>query len=93
MPGTKEAIRRLQMLLHEHCRTPEARAEAIRAVRDVGMTVTGEGSATLSARMPEAEFEELFSEFSGGGETLGVPDKLKPFVSSISVAPKHLSFE
>lgn len=93
MPGTKQPIRRLQILLHEHCRTGQARAEAIRAAHEIGMTVSGEGSASLSARMPEAEFEELFSEFSGGGETLAVPDKLKPFVSSISVAPKHLSFE
>lgn len=93
MLGTGQHIRRLQILLHEHCRTGDARAAAKRAAHDVGMAVSGEGSATLSARISETDFEELFSELSGGGETLAVPDRLKPFVSSISVAPDHLSFD
>ncbi len=55
------------------------------------MTLSGEGVATLSVRMPNTEFEKLFSP-SAEGE-LAVPEKLKPFVASISEAPEHLSFE
>lgn len=81
----------LQILLHENCRTDGLRAAAIHAVKQVGMTLSGEGVATLSVRMPNTEFENLFSP-SAEGE-LAVPEKLKPFVASISEAPEHLSFE
>jgi hypothetical protein len=83
--------RRLQILLHENCRTDDLRAAAIHAAEQAGMTLSGEGVATLSVRMPNTEFEKLFSP-SAEGE-LAVPEKLKPFVASISEAPEHLSFE
>ncbi|RVM04189.1 hypothetical protein [Sinorhizobium meliloti] len=89
----KRQVRRLQILLHEHCRSRESRAAAKVVVHELGMTISGEGKASLSVRMSEADFKELFSELSGGGDTLAVPDKLKPFVSSISEAPEHLSFD
>ncbi|WP_105403196.1 hypothetical protein [Neorhizobium sp. T7_12] len=83
--------KRLQVLLHETCRTDDARAAAIHAATQAGMTLSGEGVATLSVRMPNSEFEKLFSS-SPEGE-LTVPEQLKPFVESISEAPEHLSFE
>lgn len=85
--------RRLQILLHESCRTDDARAEAKRATEQIGMTVSGEGTATLSARISNSEFEKLFPNQSGGKVELDVPDKLKAYVASISEAPEHFSFD
>lgn len=88
-----QPIRRLQITLHDNCRTNEARAMAKRVAEEVGMTLSGEGSATLSVRMPDAEFKKLFSNPSDDKDTLEVPEKLKPFVSSITEAPKHIQFK
>ena len=86
-------VRRLQLLLREPCRTDSAREAAKRAAQELGMQISGEGHATLSARMPDAAFQQLFSSPSGTGGTLAVPHSLEPFVSSISEAPEHLSFD
>lgn len=93
MSGGNDPIRRLQLVLHDSCRTDVTRAAAKRAAQQAGMELSGEGHATLSARMSDAEFKKLFSDASGAGGALAVPEQLKPFVASISEAPEHLSFE
>ncbi len=93
MAGESHPVRRLQLKLRETCCTDDAREEAKRAAQEIGMQLSGEGLATLSARIPDARFRELFSCPSGAADTLPVPERLKPFVSSISEAPEHLSFE
>ncbi|EUC12810.1 UNVERIFIED_ORG: hypothetical protein BDU10_4167 [Burkholderia sp. CF145] len=86
-------VRRLQLLLHDPCRTDAAREAARLAAEQLGMQISGEGYATLSARMPDDAFRQLFSCSSGPSGTLAVPGSLQPYVSSISEAPQHLSFE
>ncbi|MCW2240551.1 hypothetical protein [Azospirillum canadense] len=93
MTGRTRPIRRIQLLLHDACRTDEARAEVKRVAQDIGMNLSGEGHATLSARMPDAEFKKLFPNPSGTDNALAVPEKLKPYIASISEAPEHLSFK
>ncbi|CAN7678953.1 hypothetical protein LJR231_005452 [Phyllobacterium sp. LjRoot231] len=93
MADETHPIRRLQLMLRDTCCTDDARAEAKRAAQEAGMKVSGEGNASLSARMSDAEFRKLFPAPSGSGDTLAVPERLKPFVESISEAPEHLSFE
>lgn len=80
-------------MLHDSCRSNEARAAAKRVAEEVGMTLSGEGSATLSVRISDAEFKKLFSNPSDSKDTLEVPEKLKPFVLSITEAPEHMSFK
>ncbi|MBN3756642.1 hypothetical protein G3N95_27150 [Paraburkholderia sp. Tr-20389] len=86
-------VRRLQLLLHDPCRNDAAREAAKRAAEQLGMQISGEGHATLSARMPDAAFRALFSCSSDTGGTLAVPGSLEPYVASISEAPQHLSFD
>lgn len=83
--------RRLQLLLHDNFTNEEGVREAKRIVEEVGMKVSGQGAATLSARISDGDFKKLFAEASGD-QPLAVPPRLKPFVSSISEAPAHLSF-
>ena len=93
MAGEVHLIRRLQLMLHDTCRNDDARLEAKRAAQEVGMQISSDGYATLSARMSDADFKALFSDSFDAGDSLAVPERLKPFVASISEAPKHLSFE
>jgi hypothetical protein len=89
-PETRH-VRRLQLLLHDTCRTSEAREAAKHAAHELGLQLSGEGAASLSARVPDAEFRKLFC--GAAADALTVPDPLKPYVSSICEAPEHLSFE
>src|SRR5690349_6782493 len=93
MADEKPVVRRLQLLLHKDYRTDKGRAEARRAAEAAGFFLTGEGHATLSARLSEDQFAEFFKEKSGKGEELAVPEPLKPLISSISEAPDHLPFD
>ncbi|MBP0589671.1 hypothetical protein J8I87_08060 [Paraburkholderia sp. LEh10] len=93
MTNDTRPVRRLQLLLRDACRTEPARQAAKCAAEALGMQISGEGLATLSARMPDAEFRRLFSCLSGTDGTLAVPGSLYPYVSSISEAPEHLSFD
>ncbi len=88
-------IHRLQLMLAGPCLADDAdaREELKRAVRELGMTVSGEGAASLSARIPDTDFQKLFSTASSTADSLPVPDKLKPHVSSICEAPRHISFK
>ncbi|ALP64823.1 MULTISPECIES: hypothetical protein [Paraburkholderia] len=86
-------VHRLQLLLRDPCRTDAARAAARLAAEQLGMQISGEGHATLSARMPDDAFRQLFSGSSGTSGTLAVPRSLQPYVASISEAPQHLSFD
>jgi hypothetical protein len=85
-------VRRLQLMLRGTCCTDNARENAKHTAQKMGMDLSGEGHATLSARMSDAEFRTRFSDTSGAVGALPVPEQLKPFVSSISEAPEHLSF-
>jgi hypothetical protein len=89
---------KLQLLLHPHQRTPDGIASAKRLSSSLGIHPTAEGAATISAEVDEDTFQSLFKtppEGSSSGtsatkESLAVPDELKDYVQSISVAPHHL---
>jgi hypothetical protein len=95
MTGEAPRIHRLQLMLAGPCLTDnaDAREELKRAIRELGMTVSGEGAASLSARITDADFQKLFPAVSCTADSLPVPDRLKPHVSSICEAPRHISFE
>ncbi|MBN3761960.1 hypothetical protein [Burkholderia sp. Ac-20365] len=86
-------IRRLQLLLRDPYRNDTDREAVRRAAEQLGMQISGEGHASLSARMPDDAFRQLFSSSSIASGTLAVPSSLEPYVSSISEAPQHLSFD
>lgn len=88
-PSTQ--IRKLQILLHDSCKSEEQVREVTRIAQEEGMQVSGKGAATLSVRMSDSDFKKLFSA-TAGDRPLAVPECLKPFVASISEAPNHLSF-
>lgn len=89
--GDLSNSRKLQMLLHNSCQDETGLREARRIAMELGMTISGLGAATLTARMSDAAFDKLFAAASKESQ-LVVPDVLKPFVHSISEAPDHLEF-
>ncbi|ACC72850.1 hypothetical protein PPMP20_34115 [Paraburkholderia phymatum] len=93
MTNEPRPVRRLQLLLRDTCSNDAAREAARRAAGQLGMQISGEGRATLSARMSDAAFRRLFPHSSSMSGTLAVPDSLEPYVASISEAPQHLSFD
>lgn len=90
MANPDARIRRLQLVLRESVRDPGTRTAVRQAAAELGLQLSGEGYATLSARIGEADFAALFGTADGA---LDVPDRLAPFVESISEAPEHLSFD
>ena len=89
--GDLSNSRKLQMLLHNSCQDETGLREARRIAMELGMTISGLGAATLSARMSDTAFDKLFASASKESQ-LVVPDVLQPFVHSISEAPDHLEF-
>lgn len=83
--------RKLQILLHEHSRSAEDLREVARILQEEGLQLSGQGAASMSARMSDSDFKKLFPA-TDNNKPLAVPERLKPFVSSISEAPEHLSF-
>jgi hypothetical protein len=89
--GDLSNSRKLQMVLHYSCQDETGLREASRVAMGLGMTISGLGAATLSARMSDTAFDKLFASASKESQ-LAVPEVLKPFVLSISEAPDHLAF-
>jgi hypothetical protein len=89
---------KLQLLLHPHQRNCDAVATTKKISTSLGIHPTAEGAATISADVDEDTFQSLFgippeensSNTSAAKESLSVPDPLKEYVQSISVAPHHL---
>jgi hypothetical protein len=89
---------KLQLLMHPHCRNDEAIAAAKNISQSLGISPTAEGGATVSAEVDLDTFQSLFgkppTEPSGpesvSDESLPVPEPLREYVQSISVAPRHI---
>lgn len=90
---------KLQLLLRHPGAEPEV-DPALRALLGAhGIEVTGEGRASVSATVSEADFSRLFGEhgaLTGGfaarqSETpaLLIPDDLQDAISLITIAPRH----
>lgn len=86
---------RLQLLLKPLSRSERGREDAKNAAQQLGLEISGEGAATLSARCSREEFVAIFGaepkQGPGGNSPveLTVPNALLDFVSSVTVAPQH----
>ena len=84
---------RLQILLRKEWRTPEGVAAVRKALQAIDAQATGSGAATVSAVMEADAFERRFGPVPSVArletDTLEVPRPLRPYVESISVAPRH----
>lgn len=95
---------RLSFVLNRNSRYPEAMDQAADVLRSMGASVTGKGTATLSARVSEEIFSKYFTapgEQDTAGQSnasddpnysISVPDSLKSYIDLISVEPEHEHF-
>jgi hypothetical protein len=97
VPNTR-FVMKLQFLVHPQHRSPEAIARVKQIAQSLGIVPTAEGAATISAEADPATFQSLFGiapdeklfANPATNQTLPVPDPLKDYVQSISVAPRHV---
>lgn len=95
---------KLQVLLHKPRRNPEGIAKVQSLMQSLGITTTASGAATVSAEIDPTSVESVFgtrlsadekqSFAKGATETLEfpVPESLREFVESITVAPRHILY-
>jgi hypothetical protein len=89
---------RLQLLLHPDRRTPEAVAAVKQILGSLGIVPTAAGAATISAEVDANTFQTLFGESPdesrfadpAKSKALPIPEPLKNYVQSITVAPRHI---
>ena len=87
---------RLQLLLDPHARGAADKAALKAELGKLGIEISGEGAATLSARISEADFARLFAPAdlpAAEDAELPIPDSLRGRVTTITVAPPHLHLE
>ncbi len=91
---------RLQLVLRAEWRNARGVAKVRGLLRSLGFEPVGAGRATVSARSDPDAFAEAFGAAPveaadlarDAGAGLSVPDALRPFVESITVAPAHQYF-
>lgn len=87
---------KLQVLLHSEHRNPEGLARVRQASAALGIRPTTQGEATISAEVDEQTYKSVFGEDPGtqnvsfGSGSLPIPESLKEYVQSISIAPPHI---
>ena len=85
---------KLQLLLKRPIEAAEF-DQIERLLADIGISISGRGRMTVSARISANRFESVFSTKPGEassnliGKTLPVPNQLERYIASISEAPKH----
>lgn len=98
MPESSSQVR-LQVLLRGACRNEKGRAEALAALKALGLEVTGIGAASLSVRTSPAKYSTVFGRESAVTRGAGVPDSkreivvpssLAETVEQITLAPRHI---
>ena len=90
---------KLQVLLKRPV-THSEMTEIRQHLSELGMDITGQGTITLSAVIPEQRFEEAFSKrFKGTSgfldspeatTTLRIPENLQDYIESITETPRHI---
>ena len=93
---------RLQILLRAEHRNPAGAKRAVAAARQLGLSTTGVGAASFSARVPQSQWTRLFAaELEPAASSrsvalsqtpLPVPKALAAYVESITVAPQHQKY-
>jgi hypothetical protein len=79
---------RLQLLMRAEHRNARSIQAAMDAARALGLSPTGQGEVTFSARASDREFRRL----CGSAGEPQVPPELHTYVETISVAPAHERF-
>lgn len=79
---------RLQILMRPEHRNDAGIEAAMSVARELGLEPSGKGQVTFSARASAAQLERL----CGSGHAPRVPEPLRDYVESISVAPPHQRF-
>jgi hypothetical protein len=87
---------KLQVLLHSQHRNPDGLAKVKQASAALGIRPTAQGEATISADVDEHTYKAIFGEEPATQDTsfergsLPIPESLKEYVQSISIAPTHI---
>ena len=84
---------RLQLLLKPLSRNERGIKDASNAGAQVGLSITGSGAASLSARCSRETFVRVFGFEPAQGPTdsdVPVPDALIDYISNITIAPEHI---
>jgi hypothetical protein len=87
---------KLQVLLLSQHRNPEGLAKVRKASAVLGIRPTAQGEATISADVDEQTYKSIFGEYlstqdvSFQSGSLPIPESLKEYVQSISIAPLHI---
>jgi hypothetical protein len=87
---------KLQVLLLSQHRNPEGLAKVRQASAVLGIRPTAQGEATISADVDEQTYKSIFGEYlstqdvSFQSGSLPIPESLKEYVQSISIAPLHI---
>jgi hypothetical protein len=79
---------RLQLLMRPEHRNDAGIDAAMGLARRLGLEPSGKGQVTFSARASEEELARL----CGSRQSPRVPEPLREYVESISVAPVHQRF-
>lgn len=92
---------KLQLLLRQPGATPEVDPALRAQLESLGLTITGEGRASLSATVSENDFRRLFgpprpltAAFAGRpyeSPELTIPDSVSGAISHITVAQRNAS--
>lgn len=89
---------KLQVLLHPQQRNPSGVENAKRILQSLGIRPTAAGAASISAEVDAEKFQSVFGipppeslpADAVSAQSLSVPEQLKDYVESISIAPRHI---
>jgi len=84
---------RLQLLLRGDGRDRARQAALEQALRSMGLELTAHGTASATARADPETFSRVFSAAADPATELTVPERLREFVHSITIAPSHEYFD
>lgn len=85
-------MRRLQLLLSDQARTEEARASLVHALEALGCTITGVGAASVSIRVSDAVYCEVFDGPAAGTDA-GMPAAPAPAPASKAASSPQAAFD
>ena len=89
---------KIQVLLHPQQRNPSGVENAKQILQSLGIRPTAAGAASISAEADPEKFQSIFGipppenlpPDAVSGPSLSVPEPLKDYVESISIAPRHI---
>ena len=85
-----EPFFKVQILLREPWRNKEGVAVVRKIAESLGIEPTASGVATVSGRIGRGAFESLFGMGAETAPALPIPELLREYVESITIAPPHI---